>query len=108
MAYTAGNLVLSSNLAPGRNTYRYDSTDHPDVVEAANYFNNVTHDLNLAKGDIIEAVTWSATPFAAASTISNVTRMIVTNVISRDDTTSAKGRVNVAQILVAGPVSSLT
>ncbi len=107
MAYTAGNLVNLISAAPGRSIYRYDTTDHPDVVEAANYFNNVTNDLNLQKGDFISVITWSATPFAAASTISNSMDFVVTNVIPRDALNSA-GRVNVAQRLTTALVSSGT
>ena len=45
-------------------------TAEVDVVEDAGYFNNSDDNLNLAIGDRIDAFTWSATPFAAGSTIS--------------------------------------
>lgn len=108
MAYTAGNLVQIGGSAPGRITYRYDSEDHPDVVEAAGYFNNKDDDLNLAVGDLIDVVQWSSTPFADGSTVSRVLQMIVTNVISVDAASSA-GNVNIAQWgLATGLLSSGT
>lgn len=109
MAFSNTNLLNLTCQAPGRNLYRYASTDHVDVVEAANYFNNLTNDLIFAVGDRIEVQTWSATPFAAASTISLVKDFVVTNVIARDAAASA-GRVNIAEIGVssAGALSSGT
>lgn len=108
MAYTAATLLNLTGLAPGRNTYRYDTTDHADAVEAANYFNNVTNDLNLAKGDKIETYVWSATPFAAASLVSGYKDYVVTNVIARGEV--SEGRVNIAEAGVSssGALSSLT
>lgn len=107
MAYLVGGLFLSANLAPGRNSYNYHSTDHPDVVEAANYFNNKTNNLNLGVGDRIEVNQWSATPFAAGSTISRVVDMKVTNVIDQAAAANA-GAVNIAQILTTELLSSGT
>lgn len=107
MAYLAGGLALGANLPPGRNSYVYNSTDHPDVVEAANYFNNKTNNLNLAVGDRIQVTQWSATPFAAGSTVSRIVDMLVTNVIAQNAASNA-GAVNVAQILTTELVSSGT
>lgn len=105
MAYTAGNLHKISGGPPGRSTYRYDSTDHPDVVEAAGYFNNVDDNLNLARGDFINVVQWSAVD---TGTISRVLTTIVTNVISVDAAASA-GAVNIAEYgLATGLLSSGT
>ena len=108
MAFSNTYFLNRTGMPPGRNQYRYDTTDHPDVVEAANYFNNVTNDLILAKGDEIKCVTWSATPFAAASTISLTKTFIVTNVIDRAAAANA-GAVNIAEdgISSAGALSSL-
>ena len=100
MAYTAGNLFLVASAPPGRCVYRYDTTDQVDQVEAANYFNNVTHDLKLAKGDRIDVFTWNATPHAAASLVTNGLQLIVTNVIANDAAAGA-GRVNAAQVFLA-------
>lgn len=107
MAYSASGLSLAVNMPPGRNTYRYDTTDHPDVVEAANYFNNVTNDLNFAVGDRIQFQGWSAAIFASGSLISYVKDFIVTNVIPRGAV--SEGRVNIAEIGIssAGALSSL-
>jgi len=109
MAYTEGNLFAQINAPPGRMRYRYDTEDHPDVVEDAGYFNNLDDDLNLQKGDELLAVTWSDTPFEAASTISQVKAFMVTNVIANDAAASA-GAVNIAEILIstAGALSSGT
>ena len=108
MAYTAGNLFSTAAAPPGRGQYRYDTTDQVDQVEAANYFNNVTHNLKLAKGDRVDVYSWSATPFATASLVTNALQMIVTNVIA-DDAASSAGRVNLAQVfLTTSLFSSLT
>ena len=108
MAYTAGNLFSTAAAPPGRGMYRYDTTDQVDTVEGANYFNNVTHNLKLAKGDRVDVYSWSATPFATASLVTNALQMIVTNVIS-DDAASSAGRVNLAQVfLTTSLFSSLT
>ncbi len=107
MAYTAGNLRGQINAPPGRNDYRYDSTDLGDVVETAGYFNNVDDDLNLAIGDLITFVGWSATPFAAGSVVNEVRKYAVTNVIARDAAASA-GNVDIAEVFIAsGILSSL-
>lgn len=109
MAFAAAGLTNVAGMPQGRGRYRYDTTDHVDVVEAANYFNNVTNNLGLAKGDLITVVTWSATIFAAASTITLVKDMIVTNVIDNFAAASA-GAVNIAEwgISSAGALSSGT
>ena len=108
MAYTAGNLFSTATAPPGRGMYRYDTTDQVDQVEAANYFNNVTNNLKLAKGDRVDVYSWSATPFATASLVTNALQMIVTNVIA-DDAASSAGRVNLAQVfLTTSLFSSLT
>ena len=99
MAYTAGNLYSSACASPGRGAYRYDTTDQVDQVEAVNYFNNKDNNLKLAKGDRIDVFTWSATPFATASLVTNALQLIVTNVIS-DDAASSAGRVNCAQVFL--------
>jgi len=92
---------------PGRAVYHYDTTDHPDVVEAANYFNNLTGNQNLALGDRVVVTQWSATPFAAGSTISRQAAFKVTNVVARTAPTNP-GLVNVAQELESGLLSSAT
>jgi len=109
MAFDATKLINVTCLSPGRNIYLYDTTDHPDVVEAANYINNVTNVTSLAKGDLIFSTTWSATPFAAASTISQFKAFKVTNVIANDAAASA-GAVNLAEVLISssGALSSGT
>ena len=99
MAYTAGNLVLAANLSPGRNSYRYDTTDDVDDVEAAGYFNNKDDDLILAIGDRIDVIEWDATPFAAGSNVTNALQMIVTNVIA-NDAAAAAGNVDIAQVFL--------
>lgn len=100
MAYTAGNLQGLVNAPPGRMLYRYDSTDQVDVVEDAGYFNNKDDNLNLQIGCRIDAFTWSATPFAAGSTITEAKQFVVTNVIANDDGPSA-GAVNIAEVFIA-------
>lgn len=107
MAVVATNLVNQSGMAQGRGRYRYDTIDLSDTVETANYFNNVTNALGLAKGDLITVVTWSATIFGAASTISQVKDYIVTNVIDNFAAASA-GAVNIAEygISTSGAISS--
>ena len=103
MAYTASRLINETCMSPGRNTYRYDidgSVDDVDDVEAAGYFNNKDDDLNLAIGDRVDVFEWSATPFAAASTLTNALQLVVTNVISKDAAASA-GAVNLAQVFLA-------
>jgi len=106
MAYTAGNLALL-NSVNGFGHYRYDSTDHPDVVEGAGYFNNKDDNLNLAVGDIIHAVQWATA--VRTGTIALYKDFIVTNVISNTAAASA-GNVNIAEIGVssAGAISSGT
>ena len=102
MAYTASLFINETCMAPGRNTYRYDidgSVDDVDDVEAAGYFNNKDDDLNLAIGDRIDVFEWSATPFAAASTLTNALQFVVTNVIANDAAASA-GNVNIAQVFL--------
>lgn len=99
MAYTAGNLHCLVNAPPGRAIYRYDTTDDVDDVEAAGYFNNKDDNLNLQIGDRIDVFEWSATPFAAGSTLTNALQIVVTNVISNDAAASA-GNVNTAQVFL--------
>lgn len=99
MAYTAGNLLNLTGQPPGRNMYRYDTSDDVDDVEAAGYFNNKDDDLNLARGDIITVVEWSSTPFDSASSMTNALQLIVTNVIANDAAASA-GNVNAAQVFL--------
>lgn len=103
MAYTASRLLNLTGQAPGRNLYRYDidgTVDDVDDVEAAGYFNNKDDDLNLAIGDRVDVFEWSATPFAAASTLTNALQLVVTNVISNTAAASA-GNVNLAQVFLA-------
>lgn len=106
MAYSAGSLALISSVN-GYGLYRHDSTDHPDVVEAAGYFNNKDDNLNLAKGDIIHAVQWGTA--VRTGSISAYKAFIVTNVIANDAASSA-GNVNIAEIGIstAGALSSGT
>jgi hypothetical protein len=102
MAYTASRLLNLTCQAPGRNLYRYDidgSVDDVDDVEAAGYFNNKDDDLNLAIGDRVDVYEWSATPFAAASTLTNALQLVVTNTIAKDAAASA-GNVNAAQVFL--------
>lgn len=102
MAYTASRLINETGLPPGRASYRYDvdgSVDDVDDVEAANYFNNLTNNLNFAIGDRLDVFEWSATPFAAGSTLTNALQLVVTNVIANDAGASA-GRVNLAQVFL--------
>ena len=102
MAYTASRLINLTGQAPGRNLYRYDidgSVDDVDDVEAAGYFNNKDDDLILAIGDRIDVYEWSATPFAAASTLTNALQLVVTNTIDSTAAASA-GNVNAAQIFL--------
>lgn len=99
MALNAANLVNLTGQAPGRNTYRYDTTDEIDAVEAANYFNNRTGTLNLAKGDRIDVYKWNGTVFETASLITNAIQLVVTNVIPI--TGSTGGQVNCAQVFLS-------
>lgn len=92
---------------PGRAVYHYDTTDHPDVVEAAGYFNNVSGNQNLAIGDRIVVAQWSSTPFAAGSTLARQMAFRVSNVISRTAAANA-GNVNLAQELTTELLSSGT
>jgi hypothetical protein len=105
MAYTAGNLLCLTGMAPGRNLYRYDTTDLVDEVEDAGYFNNVDDNLRLAIGDRIDAFTWSDTPHAAGNTISAGKTFVVTNVIA-DDAAAAAGNVNIAEVFIASGIFS--
>ena len=103
MAYTASRFINETCLSPGRNTYRYDidgSVDDVDDVEAAGYFNNNDDNLILAKGDRIDVYEWDATPFAAASVLTNALQFIVTNVIANGAAASA-GNVNLAEVFLA-------
>lgn len=108
MAVNYANLYNISGSPPGRAQYRYDTTDDPDTVEAANYFNNSTGHQVLAVGDTIKCVMWSATAFAVGSTITKVKDFIVTNVIANNAAANA-GAVNVAEMGIssAGVLSSL-
>jgi hypothetical protein len=102
MAYTASRLINLTGQAPGRNLYRYDidgSVDDVDDVEAAGYFNNKDDDLLLAIGDRVDVYEWSATPFAAASTLTNALQLVVTNTIATTAAASA-GNVNAAQVFL--------
>lgn len=105
MAYVAANFVLL-NSVNGFGEYRYDTTDELTTVEAANYFNNRTNSLNLAKGDTIQVVVWATA--VRTGTISKVSDFIVTNVIA-NDAAAAAGNVNIAEYGVssAGAISSL-
>ena len=78
MAYTPGNLALISSVN-GFGLYRYDTLDAATMVDDAGYFNNASHDLNLAVGDVIEVVVW-ATAVGDGGTISDVARHIVVSV----------------------------
>ena len=106
MAYTPGNLLNTTGMAPGRNTYRYDTTDEQTTVEAAGYFNNKDDDLKLAKGDVIRVFTWVTA--VRTGTVGKVGEFVVTNVIDNDAAASA-GNVNIAEIGVStsGALSSL-
>lgn len=107
MAYVPGNLVGLVNAAPGRMLYRYDAEDDMLAVELAGYFNNADDDLNLQIGDVIFVFEWSATPFAAASTLVASMSFAVTNVIA-NDAAAAAGNVNIAEVFTtSGAVSSL-
>lgn len=107
MAYVSGNLQGLVNAPAGRILYRYDTADQLGVVEAANYFNNLTNNLNLQIGDLIFGFTWSATPFAAGSTITEGQQFVVTNVIA-NDAAAAAGAVDIAQVFIAtGLLSSV-
>jgi len=108
MAFTVAYFRNETGMPPGRATYRYDFTDHPDVVEAAGYFNNKDDDQNLAIGDRINYFQWSDTPWAAAATISRAMQLVVTNIIANNAAVSP-GAVNVAQVfLTTGLLSSGT
>lgn len=107
MAYTAATLLNLTGMPPGRTMYRYDTTDHPDTVEAANYFNNLDNNLGLAVGDLMFVTQWSATPFAAGSTLVRGNIYAVSNVIANNAAAGA-GRVNIAGWNSAtGVISSL-
>jgi hypothetical protein len=107
MAADYTRLYNRDGAPPGRAVYHYDTTDLPDVVEAANYFNNVTGDQNLAIGDRVVMAQWSATPFAAGSIIQRQMAFRVTNAVSRTAATNA-GLVNLAQELATELLSSGT
>jgi len=104
MAYTAGNLTQISN-ANGYGLYRYDTTDDLDVVEDAGFFNNLDDSLELRKGDLIHATSW--TTATRTGTIASYKLFIVTNVIANDAASSA-GAVNIAEVGVStdGALSS--
>ena len=108
MAYTAGNLLCLTGMAPGRNLYRYDidgTTDDVDDVEAAGFFNNVDDDLKLGIGDFITVVEWDGTPFDAGQILTNALQLVVTNVIANDAAASA-GNVNCAQVFLTSSLFS--
>jgi len=105
MAFDATYLVNLTGMAPGRSIYRYDTTDQMDAVGAAGYMNNADDNLNLGVGDIIHAQTWSATPYASGSTLSEAKDFIVSNVIANDAASSA-GAVNLAERQPTGSISS--
>lgn len=106
MAVTATNLVNQAGMPQGRGRYRYDTLDLSDTVETANYFNNLTNALGLAKGDLITVVSWSTAIFGVG-TISQVKDYIVTNAIDNAAAASA-GAVNIAEygISTSGAISS--
>ena len=60
MAFTAANLTCLTGMAPGRNTYRYDTTEALTAVEVTGYINNSDDSQNFAKGDILWVVVWSS------------------------------------------------
>jgi len=99
MAFDTALLFAETNAPPGRRKYRYDTTDHPDLVEAAGYMNNKDDNQNLQRGDRIDVYLWSATPFAAGSLVTGGLPMIVTNVIG-DDAAASAGAVNMAQVFL--------
>ncbi len=106
MAYVAGNLFAQTNGPPGKLQYRYDTTDELNVVETANYFNNLDDNLNLQKGDKVEVWMWSTA--VTTGTLNRVMIMGVTNVIA-NDAAAAAGNVNLAEIMTvleAGGISS--
>ena len=105
MAFDGTYLWNMTGMAPGRSLYCYHTTDLSDVVEDAGYMNNADDNLNLGVGDFIFSVTWSATPFASGSTVSEMKTFIVTNVIANDAAASA-GNVNIAEVSGTGGVSS--
>lgn len=107
MAYTAGRLALLAGPGPGRNAYRYDTTDETvPTVEAAGYFNNKDDELNLQKGDTIQVFQWATA--VTTGTLTKITNYVVTNVIS-NTAAAAAGNVNLAEYGVAssGVISSL-
>lgn len=91
MAYTAGGLVLMAT-GNGFNHYRYDIlADTHATIDTDGYFNNVDDDLNLAVGDLIDAVVWVTA--VRTGTISTYGRHIVLGV-------TAAGVVNVSDVTV--------
>lgn len=74
MPVTPATLSLISSVN-GFGLYRYDTLDANATVDNVDYFNNITHGLNLAVGDIIEVVTWATA--VRTGTISDVSRHIV-------------------------------
>jgi hypothetical protein len=86
MAATAAqvkNLVQYSS-ANGFGLYRYDSLDAIATVDGLGYFNNSTHALNLAVGDLIDVMVWG-TQVRAPGTISDVGRVVVMQVLANGD-----------------------
>lgn len=60
MAFIAANLTCLVGMAPGRNVYRYDTTDALTAVEVSGYIDNEDDNQNFAKGDIVHVVVWSS------------------------------------------------
>jgi hypothetical protein len=115
MAAISKNLGLLSH-ANGFNSYRYDTEDQANLVEAVGYFNNVDDNLDLAVGDTVMVFEWTVaigtrgqsgvTP-VETGILANVKMFVVTNVQPRSAATLA-GDVNLAEILIstAGAISS--
>ena len=100
---TAGRALTHMATGYGFSHYRYDSIDVLDLVEDAGYFNNVDDNLNLAKGDKIEAYTWATA--VRTGTVSEAKPFVVTNVQPRD-AVGSPGAVNIAEMWITTGISS--
>ena len=79
MAFNSANLALISSVN-GFGLYRYDTTDSLATVGGNGYMNNSDDNVNLAVGDVVEAVVWNTA--VRSGTINDIGRHIVMQVVA--------------------------
>jgi hypothetical protein len=88
MAYAKDELRLITGAGGGfGKTWRYETTDTPTVVAAANYISDA-QSIGMDVGDIVQVVQFTST---AKSTFSNYVELVVTAVASTGATLGAGG-----------------